>query len=66
MPRPRSSDTLDNRGRARRTRERRAQELQALRRAVLAFAPYVPHDYRWKHEVVIQQARKALAEQPEN
>lgn len=66
MPRPRSETTLDDRGRARRTRDRRAAELQALRLAVLEAEPLVlSRHWHWNHKETLKRARQAV-EQPEN
>jgi len=59
MPRPRSETTLDERGRARRTRERRAAELQALRTLAVDAEPHLPAPLLETHAPTIARARGA-------
>jgi len=61
MPRPRSADTLDERGRARRTREARKAYIAALEAAVRDAADYRTGQRLWMldHATTIARARGA-------
>lgn len=61
MPRPRSETTLDDRERARRTRERRAEYVAALEAAVRDAADYRTGQRLWMldHASTIARARGA-------
>jgi len=47
MPRPRSETTLDDRGRARRTRERRAEYVAALEATIYDAGEHYPMPKAW-------------------